>query len=54
MAEYLFSRWSTSDIKALLLGLKQGEQFTAILQRSMNRTPQEFEQEWIAYARGRL
>jgi tetratricopeptide (TPR) repeat protein len=53
MVEYLYSRWSGSDIKALLQGIKQGASFPALLQKSMNRTPKEFEEEWIAYAKGR-
>jgi hypothetical protein len=53
MIEYLYSRWSRSDIKSLLQGIRQGATFPALLQKSMNRTPKEFEEEWIAYAKGR-
>jgi tetratricopeptide (TPR) repeat protein len=53
MIEYLYSRWSNSDIKTLLQGIKQGAAFTDLLQKSMNRTPGEFEEEWKAYAKGR-
>ncbi len=54
MTEYLFSRWSNSQIKDLLLRIKQGGFFAPLLQEYMNRTPAQFEAEWKSYARGRL
>jgi tetratricopeptide (TPR) repeat protein len=54
MTEYLFSRWSNSQIKDLLGRIKQGGSFVPLLREYMNRTPAQFEEEWKAYARGKL
>jgi hypothetical protein len=54
MTEYLFSRWSNSQIKDLLESIKRGDEFAKFLQERFNRTPAQFEDEWKSYARGRL
>ncbi|MBN1308193.1 MAG: tetratricopeptide repeat protein [Chitinispirillaceae bacterium] len=54
MAEYLFNRWSNNQVKNVLLRFKQGVSFGTVLREAMNRTPAQFEEEWKAYARGRL
>lgn len=54
MAEYLFSRWSCSHVKRMLLRFKEGTSFAAILRDDMNRTPDQFEKEWQRFALERL
>jgi tetratricopeptide (TPR) repeat protein len=54
MADYLFSRWSNRQIKNVLLRIKQGSAFSAVLQEYMNRTPAQFDEEWKAFARGKV
>jgi tetratricopeptide (TPR) repeat protein len=54
MAEYLFTRWNYLQVKMLLLRLKQGESFEAVIKSSMNRTLAQFDEEWKLFARNRL
>ncbi len=54
MAEYLFTRWNYLQIKAMLMRLKQGESFEAIIKSSMNRSLAQFDEEWKLFARNRL
>ena len=54
MAEYLFFRWSNSRTRNLLTRFKKGVPFTTILREEMNRTPEQFEEEWKKYALSRL
>lgn len=54
MAEYLFTRWNYLQVKTMLLRLKQGESFEAIIKSSMNRTLAQFDEEWKLFARNRL
>ena len=54
IAEYLFYRWSNHQIVGMLKQMKAGKTFEQILIRDMNRTLSQFEQEWIAFARGRV
>ena len=54
MAEYLFHRWSSSSIKQILAGFREGRSFQPVLIKQLNRTPEQFDQEWKTFARSRL
>lgn len=54
MAQYLFTRWNYRQIKNVLVRLKNGASFTAIIGEDMNRTPAQFEQEWKTFALHRI
>jgi tetratricopeptide (TPR) repeat protein len=54
MAEYLFYRWSGNQIKKMLQQFRDGGTFHTQLVRNMNRTPEQFEEEWLQFAKKRL
>jgi tetratricopeptide (TPR) repeat protein len=54
MAEYLFYRWSSSQMKKMLQRFREGATFHAVLTQDMNRTPEQFEKEWVQFAKKRV
>lgn len=54
MAEYLFYRWSAGHMKKMLRRFREGTTFHALLVQEMNRTPEQFEREWLQFAKKRL
>lgn len=54
IAEYLFYRWNNQQIVQMLQKIKSGATFEEILLHDMNRTPQQFEREWTAFAREKV
>ncbi|MBN1758918.1 MAG: hypothetical protein JW863_11400 [Chitinispirillaceae bacterium] len=54
MAEYLFHRWSNSQIRELLSRCKKGTPIETIMKEELGRTPEQFDREWKEYAKSVL
>ena len=50
MAEYLYHRWSNSQVRKLLARCREGTPVETIMREELNRTPEQFDREWKKYA----
>ena len=54
MADYLYHRWSNSQVRRVLARCKEGTPVEIIMREELGRTPEQFAEEWKTYANSTL